>query len=74
MLTSIGEARTVKISTRGAYRKAIDRIDKLRNVGETAEGNTELAELKAAVAAYEARPDEPDESKGKPTPDPYGKR
>lgn len=64
----------MKIATPEAYRRAIDRMDQLRSAGETAEQNAELADLEAAVAAYAAKSDEPDESKGKPTPDPYGER
>ncbi len=55
------------------YNAALERINQLRDRGETAEKNAELAELEAAVAAYEAAPGQPDESKGRPTPDPYGK-
>lgn len=64
----------MRIATPEAYGKAIDRIDELRSAGKTAENDEELAELEGAVAAYEALPDEPDESKGKPTPSPYQKR
>jgi hypothetical protein len=64
----------LKITTPEAYRKAIDRVNELRSAGNTAENHTELAELDGAVAAYEALPNEPDESKGKPTPNPYGKK
>jgi hypothetical protein len=64
----------LKITTPEAYRKAIDRINELRSAGKTAEDDAELAELEGAVAAYETLPNEPDESKGKPTPNPYGKR
>lgn len=64
----------MKITTPEAYRKAIDRINELRSAGKTAENDAELAELEGAVAAYETLPNEPDESKGKPTPNPYGKR
>jgi hypothetical protein len=63
----------LKITTPEAYRKAIDRVDELRSAGKTAENDAELAELEGAVAAYEALPDEPDESKGKPTPNPHGR-
>ncbi len=64
----------MKITTPEAYRKAIDRINELRSAGKTAEDDAELAELEGAVAAYETLPNEPDESKGKPTPNPYGKK
>jgi len=64
----------LRITTPEAYRKAIDRINDLRSAGKTAENDAELAELEGAVAAYETLPNEPDESKGKPTPNPYGKK
>lgn len=64
----------MRITTPEAYRKAIDRINDLRSAGKTAENDAELAELEGAVAAYETLPNEPDESKGKPTPNPYGKK
>jgi len=64
----------LRITAPEAYTKAIDRIDELRSAGKTAENDAELAELEGAVAAYEALPDEPDESKGKPTPNPFGNR
>lgn len=54
------------------YRRAMDRINALRASGQTVANNGELADLTAAVEAYEATPTEPDESMGKPTPDPYG--
>jgi hypothetical protein len=56
------------------YKVALGRVNELRDRGESAEANAELAELEAAVAAYEALPDQPDKSKARPTPDPYGKR
>ena len=56
------------------YKVVLGRVNELRDRGETAEENAELAELEAAVAAYEALPDQPDTSKARPTPDPYGKR
>jgi len=64
----------LRITTPEAYRKAIDRINDLRSAGKTAENDAELAEVEGAVAAYETLPNEPDESKGKPTPNPYGKK
>ena len=64
----------MRITTREGYRQAIDRINKLRSAGETAENNAELAELEGATAAYESLLDEPDESKGKPTANPYGQK
>ena len=64
----------MKITTPEAYRMAIQRISELRSAGETAETNAELAELEGAANAYEALPDVPDESKGKPTSNPYRKK
>jgi hypothetical protein len=61
----------MKITTRADYRQALFRIHELRSDGATANNHEELAELDAAVAAYESQPREPDESKAKPTPDPY---
>lgn len=62
----------MKITTPEAYRKALDRVSELRAGGATAENNSELAELEGAISAYGIQRDEPDESKGKPTADPYG--
>jgi antitoxin component HigA of HigAB toxin-antitoxin module len=56
------------------YRRAVDRINALRASGQTVTNNGELADLTAAVEAYETDPSKPDESMGKPTPDPYGPR
>ncbi len=64
----------LKITTPEAYRRALDRINELRAGGATASTDTKLAELEGAIAAYETKPNEPDESKGKPTPDPYDKK
>lgn len=63
----------MKISTPEAYREALDRVSELRSGGATAENNAELAELEGAISAYGIQRDEPDESKGKPKADPYGK-
>jgi antitoxin component HigA of HigAB toxin-antitoxin module len=56
------------------YRRAVDRIDSLRASGQTVANNGELADLTAAVEAYESDPTKPDEAMGKPTPDPYRPR
>jgi len=64
----------VKIITPQAYRKALDRVSELRAGGATVDDNAELAELEGALAAYSLQEDEPDESKGKPMADPYGKQ
>jgi hypothetical protein len=61
----------VKITTPEAYRKALDRVAQLRDDGATVDNNPELAELEGAIAAYGTQAGEPDESKGKPTADPY---
>lgn len=63
----------MKINSLEAYRRALGQANQLRNNGATVESNSELAELEGAIAAYSLQSDEPDESKGKPTPDPYGK-
>lgn len=63
----------MKITTPEAYRKALDRASELRKGGATVDSNSELAELEGATAAYSVQENEPDESKGRPTADPYGK-
>ncbi|MBK8908595.1 MAG: hypothetical protein IPM60_12030 [Rhodospirillales bacterium] len=63
----------MQIKTKDAYRDALDRINQLRGAGRSPERTTEIAELEAAVAAYEAAPDQPDTTPGKPTPSPYEK-
>jgi|GEM_PF-3519375 hypothetical protein len=62
----------MKITDEKTYRQALERAAQLRAGGTSAETDAELAEIEAAVAGYEARPDEPDVAKGRPTPDPYG--
>lgn len=62
----------MKIECAEDYRRALERADALRSSGAIAEIDAELAEVEAAIAAYEALPDEPDRSKGRPAPDPYG--
>lgn len=64
----------MKITTPEGYRKALHRVSELRAGGATAENNSELADLEGAISAYGVQRDEPDESKGKPTADPYGKQ
>ena len=56
------------------YKQAVDRVDELRASGQTVANNGELADLTAALEAYEIDPTKPDESVGKPTPDPYRPR
>ena len=63
----------MKITTPEGYQRALDRIDELRAAGETVESSQELADLESAITGYELKPDEPDESKAKPTSDPYEK-
>lgn len=65
---------TVKITRSEAHRQALDRVSELRAGGATMENSSELAELEGAIAANSVQADEPDESKGKPTADPYGKQ
>lgn len=45
----------------------------MRTGGATVDSNSELAELEGAIAAYSVQKNEPDESKGRPTADPYAK-
>ena len=61
----------MQIKTEDAYRDALDRINELRGAGHSSDDNTEIAELEAAVAAYQVSPDQPGRTPGKPTPDPY---
>lgn len=63
----------MQIKTKDAYRDALDRLSKLRGAGHSSDHSTEIAELEAAVAAYQAAPDQPGTSPGKPTPNPYEK-
>ena len=55
----------MQISSVDEYRNALDRISRLREVGESIGSNTEMADLQAAIEAYEAQA-RPDVSKGKP--------
>lgn len=63
----------MKITTPEGYRQALDRASELRTGGATVDSNSELAELEGAIAAYSVQKNEPDESKGRPTADPYAK-
>jgi hypothetical protein len=56
----------MKIITEGDYRTALERANILRSKGMTAKDNPELAEVEGAIAAYEALPDQPGVSKGRP--------
>ncbi|TVR96255.1 MAG: hypothetical protein EA406_12180 [Rhodospirillales bacterium] len=62
----------MRINNNDEYRDALARADDLRGTGATVKSNQELADLMAAIEAYEARPDRPDVASGRPTPDPYG--
>lgn len=53
------------------YKQVVNRVDELRASGQTVANNGELADLTAALEAYEIDPTQPSESVGKPTPDPY---
>lgn len=62
----------MRISSADEYRHALERINQLRAAGETAEKDVVMAELQAAVAAYETRLERSDANKGKPRSDPHG--
>ena len=61
----------MKITNPAAYADAINRANWLRGAGATVRNSVELATLEGAIQAYEMHPKQPDESKGKPTPNPY---
>ncbi len=61
-----------RITNDEEYKRIVNRVDELRASGQTVANNGELAELTAALEAYEIDPTQPGESIGKPTPDPYG--
>lgn len=61
----------MRITNNDEYRQALDRADELRGTGAMVTSNQELADLMAAIEAYEALPDKPDVAKGRPTPKPY---
>lgn len=63
----------MKISSPAEYAAALERANQLRGHGHRADHSLELAALDAAIQAYEAHPDQPGTTPGKPTPDPYGK-
>lgn len=60
-----------KIAGESEYRAALQRVNELRSSGARVADDRELADLEAAIFAYEQLPRAPAESKGKPTPDPY---
>lgn len=61
----------MKINSNIEYKNAVNRANQLRSSGATVDNSVELATLEGAIQAYDMQPDKPDESKGKPTPDPY---
>ena len=62
----------MRLTSPGEYAEAIDRANRLRAQGQSADASAELAALDAAIHAYEQQPDQPGRTPGKPTPDPYG--
>lgn len=48
------------------YEAALERVAELRNRGEKAEANAELAGLEGAIARYVAKPGRPATRKGRP--------
>lgn len=60
----------MQISSADEYRHALERINQLRAAGKNAERNAHMAELQAAVSAYEAQLERSDTNKGKPRSDP----
>lgn len=64
----------IRITNDEEYKQAVDRVDALRASGQTVANNGELADLTAALEAYEIDPNKPGEALGKPTPDPYRPR
>lgn len=64
----------VTITNDEEYKRAVDRVDALRASGQTVANNGELADLTAALQAYEIDPNKPDEAVGRPIPDPYRPR
>lgn len=61
----------MKITNNTDYADAVSRANWLRSIGATVNNSVELATLEGAIQAYEMLPNKPDESKGKPTPNPY---
>ena len=59
---------TAEITTPDAYRRALERMDRLRDAGATAETNDELAALEGAVARYTAKEGVPAREPGHPPP------
>jgi hypothetical protein len=64
----------VRINSSEEYRRALERCDELRDRGEKAHSNPELAALEGAIAEYDAPDDVPEVSKGKPIANPAGRR
>ena len=65
------ERAEMKINNPDDYANAINRANWLRGIGATVSNSVELATLEGAIQAYAMHPTKPDESKGKPTPNPY---
>ncbi len=61
----------MRIESVQQYRNCLERYNELRTGGKTPENDTEMAEIEAAITEYETHPHEPDDSKAKPTPDPF---
>ncbi len=70
MLPLPGIMPIMRISTADDYRHALERINQLRGIGKMAETHAEMADLQAAIAAYEAQLERSDTNKGKPRSDP----
>ena len=56
----------MKITTPDEYTDAIDKANRLRGRGYSAECCPELAVLDASIHAYEQLPDQPGDTPGKP--------
>lgn len=56
----------MQIASAEAYADAIEEASKLRGRGFSAETCAELAELDAAIQAYEQLPDRPGDAPGRP--------
>jgi hypothetical protein len=54
------------LRTRADYRRALARVNELRDQGAIAETNQELANLEGAIARYVAKPGRPAFRKGRP--------
>lgn len=61
-----GSARGTVLNTVSDYQAALRRVAALRDEGERAETNPELADLEGAIARYVAKPGRPATRKGRP--------